>query len=202
MILKKPEKIFNWALLTTGWGRNAKDTIQAYLDGNLKNSKITLVIYEDEPCGAAKLAKKHGIETLQLIKADFSSLISYQMKIVSALNERNIDFIFLLNYHYIIKNKMLEAFPNRIVNIHPSLLPSFSGTKTAIQEALAYGVKITGITTHIIDDKLDEGMILCQKTIKVKPDDTFEILYSKFSKKGITIILKTIKMMENEKFEF
>ena len=143
MILKKPEKISNWALLTTGWGRNAKDTIQAYLDGNLKNSKITLVI--------------------------------------------------------IIKNKMLKAFPNRIVNIHPSLLPSFSGTKMAIQEVLAYGVKITGITTHIIDDKLDEGMILCQKTIKVKPDDTFETLYSKFSKKGITIILKTIKMMEKRK---
>ena len=93
---------------------------------------------------------------------------------------------------------MLHAFPQRIVNIHPSLLPSFGKTSKAIQQALAYGVKITGITTHIIDEKVDEGVILCQEAIKIKDNDTFDTLDKKFQKKGRKIILNTIKQMERQ----
>ena len=199
--MKQPERTFKWAILTTGWGRNATDTVQAYKVGKLKNSEIAVVIYENEPCGAAELAKKYGIETLQLVKADFPSLMSYQKQLALELTKRHIDFIFMLNYRYIIKKDILEAFPNRIINIHPSLLPSFSGTKTAIQDAINYGVKITGITTHIIDDKLDQGRILCQKCINIKKKDTFETLYPKFAKNGIALILKTIQLVEDNYFD-
>lgn len=194
------EKI-KWAILVTGWGRNAKDTIEAWSKGMLKHSTINLVIFEQEPCGAADIAKKHNIETLQLLKQDFSNLASYQQKLSTEIKKRNIDYIFMLNYKYIIKQEMLNMFPHKIINIHPSLFPSFLGTKTAIQDALDYGVKITGITTHIIDHKLDEGTILCQSAIEINDSDNFDTLYPKFAIKGIEIILKTIDLIEKKHFQ-
>ncbi|MDY8136284.1 formyltransferase family protein [Aquimarina sp. 2201CG5-10] len=195
------EEKINWAILVTGWGRNAHDTIEAFNKGKLHKSNISLVIYEQEPCGAAELAEEIGIETIQIFKKDFSNLFTYQKKLISEIEKRNIDYIFMLNFKYIIKDEMLTAFPDRIINIHPSLFPSFLGTKTAIQDALEYGVKITGITTHIIDDKLDEGTILCQSPIKVKDNDTFDTLYPKFAKKGKKLIVETIKEIEKLHFK-
>lgn len=198
--MKKEEKI-NWAILVTGWGRNAKDTLDAFHQNKFKKSNISLVIYESLPCGAAERATEIGVESLRLVKSDFPNLISYQKKITEELKKYDIDYIFMLNYKYVIKHEMLTAFPNRIVNIHPSLFPSFLGTKTAIQDALAYGVKITGITTHIIDNKLDEGVILAQEAIKIKDDDDFDSLYPKFAKKGKKIVVKTIKLIEQLHFK-
>jgi len=194
------EKI-SWAILVTGWGRNAKDTIEAYKKGLLKKSTIDLIIYEQEPCGAAELAKEYNIEVLQLSKKDFSSSITYQKKLKEEIDKRNIHYIFMLNYKYILKEEILTSYTNRIINIHPSLLPSFAGTKTAIQDALAYGVKITGITTHSIDNKLDEGTILCQSIIAIEEGDTFDTLYPKFAEKGIEIIIQTIEKIEESYFQ-
>ena len=197
--MQQEEKI-NWAILVTGWGRNARDTISLFEKGKFKNSELKLLVYEQEPCGAKELAEKYGVETLKLIKNKFPSLLAYQSQLTKEIQKRNIDYVFMLNYKYIIKEDMLNAFPNKIVNIHPSLFPSFLATKTAIQDALDYGVKITGITTHIIDDKIDEGDILCQTVIKVKEKDTFETLYPKFAKKGKKLISKTIKLVEKKHF--
>ncbi len=191
----------NWAILVTGWGRNAKDTIEAFGKEQFSNSNLAVVIYESEPCGAAIKANKLEIETLQLLKKDFVSLKLYQKQLTEELKKRSIDYIFMLNYKYVIKQEMLLAFPNKILNIHPSLFPSFLGTKTAIQDALTYGVKVTGITTHIIDGKLDEGVILKQKAIKIKQNDTFETLYPKFALEGKKIIKKTIKLIEKKHFK-
>ncbi|WP_010179255.1 phosphoribosylglycinamide formyltransferase [Aquimarina agarilytica] len=193
-------KKINWAILVTGWGRNAKDILDAYEQGVLKKSTIKLVIYESKPCGAAEKAAELGIETLLLKKTDFPDLITYQKELIKELKNKGIDYIFMLNYKYVIKQEMLRAFPNKILNIHPSLFPSFLGTKTAIQDAIAYGVKVTGVTTHIIDDKLDEGIILAQKAIKVNDDDDFDSLYPKFVKNGKKIIVKTIKIIEKRHF--
>lgn len=186
----------SWAILVTGWGRNAVDTLEAFKAEKLGINHISLVVYESEPCGAAELAEELGVETLRLERKSFVNQLAYQKKIIKELQDRNIDYIFMLNYKYIIKDEMLTAFPRRIINVHPSLFPSFLGTKTAIQDALAYGVKITGITTHIIDDKVDEGVILCQSAIKVKDDDTFETLYPKFTKKGKKLIIKTLDKIQ------
>jgi len=198
MTLEKP---INWAILVTGWGKNAYDIIQAYGDGQLKKSTIKLLIYEEEPCGAHDLAKEYQIESLQIIKSDFNTSRDYQQYLIKQIQSKNIDYILLLNYKYIIKEDMLASFPNRMINIHPSLFPSFLGTKTAIQEALDYGVKITGITTHIIDDQVDKGLILKQEAIKIKTKDTFESLYPKFAKKGKKILLKTIDHIEKSHFK-
>lgn len=188
-----------WAILCTGWGRNAKDIIKAlHKDNNSMASRINLLIYGQEPCGAADEAKKYDIETLLVKRADYPTMEAYQNHILLLLKQNNIDRVFLLNYQYRIREALLKAFPNRIYNVHPSLFPSFLGTKTAIQDALDYGVKITGITTHIIDHELDRGTILEQKAIKITAGDTFETLYPKFAKKGKKIILKTMRAAEQE----
>jgi len=193
-------KKINWAILVSGWGRSALETLKVFEKGEFRNSNIVVLIYEQEPCGAAEKALEMGVETIRLVKKDFPNLLEYQKKLIEELKKRNIDYIFMLAYKYLIKDEMLAAFPNKILNVHPSLFPSFLGTQTAIQDALAYGVKITGITTHIIDDKLDEGTILCQEPIRIKKNDTFETLYPKFAKKGKKIIKKTIKKIEKIEF--
>jgi len=186
-------KTLNWAILCTGWGRNAKDVIEAQGQGRLDRSRIKLLIYEQLPCGAAEEAQKQGIETIQVQRNDFPTISNYQDHLLHQLKNREIDHIFLMNYKYRIREAMLLAFPNRIYNVHPSLFPSFLGTKTAIQDALEYGVKITGITTHIINHELDKGIIMEQKAIKIKAADNFDSLYPKFVQVGKKIILKTIK---------
>lgn len=197
--MNKEQKL-NWAILVTGWGRNAKDTIDMYHQGLLNSSEIKLLIYQSLPCGAAEAAEKAGIETLRRIRQEYSNVEDYQHDIIKELKSRNIDYVLLLSYKYIIRQEFLESFPNRIINIHPSLFPSFLATTTAIQEALAYGVRISGITTHIIDDKIDEGTILCQEPIRFEENETFETVYPKFAETGPKIILDTINLIEKKHF--
>jgi len=197
--MSKEQKL-NWAILVTGWGRNAKDTIEIYQQGLLKKSEIKLLIYQSLPCGAAEAAEKAGIASLRLLRKDYDTAENYQHCIIEELKSRNIDYILLLSFKYIIRQEMLQAFPNRIVNIHPSLFPSFLATTTAIQEALEYGVRISGITTHIIDDKIDEGTILCQEPIRFEENETFETAYPKFAETGPKIILDTINLIERKYF--
>ena len=183
-----------WAILCSGWGANAKDVMEEYSNNHKISDclEIGLLIYDSDNCGAAETAEKIGIPTLQLKRSDFETSKNHQKEIIDVLKKNDIDFIFMLNYKYLILEEMLNSFPNRILNVHPSLFPSFLATTTAIQDAIAYGVKITGITTHIIDDKYDQGKILFQSPIKVRADDDFESLYPKFRKKGKKIILKTM----------
>ncbi|TYP75158.1 formyltransferase family protein [Aquimarina intermedia] len=194
----KNVKAHNWAILTTGWGRNAYDLIKEFKNNKLNNHTIALLIYEAEPCGAAEIAKEIGIRTLRIERKRFKDSEAYQIEICEKLKEFDIDFIFLLNYKYIVKEPLLSTFENKILNIHPSLLPSFKGTKTAIQDALAYGVKITGITTHYVSEELDGGTIIDQTAISVSFDDTFESLYPKFSVEGLALIKRSIYIVENE----
>jgi phosphoribosylglycinamide formyltransferase-1 len=184
-----------WAFLCSSWGKNASDIMALHQQVKIANTEITLVIYEEENCGACVMAQQNNIETLHLAKSNFDTQKNYQERIVLELVKRNIHFVFLLGFKHIIREPMLLAFKHRIVNVHPSLFPSFLGTKTAIQDALDYGVKITGITTHIIDHKVDYGTILFQKAIQVTSEDTFESLYPKFSKEGLSIIVETIEFM-------
>ncbi|MCM4164771.1 MULTISPECIES: formyltransferase family protein [unclassified Arenibacter] len=191
----------NWAIMVSRWGRNAKDVIMAYSQGALKRSNIKLLIYEAEPCGAADAAKLAGIDTVRILRGDYENREAYQRRILDELNYYKIDYVLLLSFKYVIKQELLNAFEHRIINIHPSLFPSFLGTHTAIQEALDYGVRISGLTTHIIDEEVDRGTILCQEPIKIKESDTFESIYPKFGKKGKKIVLDTIALIEKKHFK-
>ncbi|MBC8767861.1 phosphoribosylglycinamide formyltransferase [Arenibacter sp. BSSL-BM3] len=191
----------NWAIMVSRWGRNAKDVIMAYSHGELERSHIKLLIYETEPCGAADAAKLVGIKTQRILRKDYDSREAYQRRLLDELKYFKIDYVLLLSFKYVIKKELLNAFPNRIINIHPSLFPSFLGTHTAIQEALDYGVRVSGLTTHIIDEEVDRGTILCQEVVKIKEKDTFESIYPKFGKKGKKIVLDTIALIEKKYFK-
>lgn len=184
-----------WGFLCSSWGKNAKDVIDWHSENGLTD-KIGLVIYEAEPCGAAEAAQTNNIKNLMIKPGSFESKEMYQSALLEALKNENITHIFLLGYKWLVKTPLLNAFENRIVNVHPSLFPSFLATKTAIQDALDYGVKVTGITTHIIDHRFDRGTILCQEPIRIEEGDSFETLYPKFSQKGLPIIIDTMKMVE------
>lgn len=185
-----------WAFLCSFWGKNAKDAISWHVERGLVD-KIGVLIYEQEDCGAAIEAEKNGIKTVFLPMDKFGDKKSHQMEILKVLFEEKISYVFLLGFQHLVLDIMLRSFPNRIVNIHPSLFPSFLATKTAIQDALDYGVKVSGITTHIIDDKFDRGTILCQEPIRIGQTDTFETLYPKFSRKGLDMIVDTMKIIED-----
>ena len=187
----------SWVLLCSFWGKNAKDVIEHYANIN-QISKIKLIIYEAENCGAATAADKYGITAFLMKPKQFPNQYRYQQEILKKMELYNISHVFLLGYQYLIRKEILDAFPNRIANVHPSLFPSFLGTKTAIHDALSYGVKITGITTHIIDDEYDKGIILFQEAIRISDNETFESIYPQFSKIGLCLIMKTMDKLENE----
>lgn len=184
-----------WAILCSGWGANANDIIEEVFKNETQypNFTIKLLIHDTTDCGAAETANKFGIDTLRISRTDYNDAQTHQKNILLELKKRKINFIFLMNYKYLIRKELLLNYPKHIINVHPSLFPSFLATKTAIQDALDFGVKVTGITTHIIDDKFDQGEILFQIPIKIMDNDNFESLYPKFRKKGKKIIIKTIQ---------
>lgn len=198
--MKKNENL-NWAILVTGWGRGAINAIKSYKKGVLKNNHIKLLIYENTPSGAAEEANEIGIKSIAVLRKNFENPITYQDKIISILKDEAIDYIFLLNYKYRIRNNMLEAFPNRIANIHPSLLPSFKNTATAIQDAIEYGVKVSGVTTHLIDKEIDEGSILCQEAIAFNKTDDFKSLDPKFVDVGERIVINTMNLVYSNHYK-
>jgi len=191
------EKVIKWAFLVSGWGKTAVNAIELFVQKSFERSEIALLIYDEEPCGAMEKAKLEGVKAVRISRKEFETHKEHQRKIIIELQNNNIDSVFLLAYKFLIKEEMLLAFKNKIFNIHPSLFPSFLGTQTAIQDALDYGVKISGITVHIIDDELDRGLIVVQEPIRILNEDVFDTLYPKYEKAGIKLIEETIKLNES-----
>lgn len=179
-----------WSLFTTNWGRTAVNTLELYRNNKLPNTSIELVIYENLPSGAFELAQEIGIPTERVIRKDFDSRLNYEKHLLMLMEKYSIDYIFLQGYSYLIKSVLLEKFKNKIVNIHPSLLPSFKG-KRAIQQAIEYGVKYSGITTHFIDEFVDEGEIICQLPVQIIKGDEFASIDARYQKESFQIILDT-----------
>lgn len=182
----------SWAFLISLWGRSAFHALESYEKGLIdSNNSIDLLIYEKEPSCAVDKARDMGIKTLQMVRLDGESRNDYQRRIILELKKHHIDYVFLLGFNHIIRKEMLQEYPNKIINVHPSILPSFKGIN-AIYQALDYGVKISGVTTHIIDDKIDEGVILFQESIAIKKGDDFETLDPIFVEVGKKLIVDTI----------
>lgn len=190
----KNDKSVSWALFTTNFGRSAVSTLELYKDGQLGNIEIGFVLYENLPSGAAELAQEMNINTIRVIKSDFKSRDLYEKHLVKILLENQIDFVFLLGFSYFLKHDLINKYEGRLINIHPSLLPSFPG-KRAIQQALEYGVRITGITTHYIDKELDKGRIIDQVPIEINNEEVFNDLDQKFLTTAKPLLKNTIKIV-------
>ena len=142
---------------------------------------------------ALKRAGEAGIKTLCLVRKDYATPQSYDRDIVIHLKEANIDFVVLAGYMKILSAFFVKQYPNKILNVHPSLLPAFRG-KQAIKDAYTYGAKVTGVTIHFVDDKMDHGPIITQEGFKIPPNDTLEMLEARIHTLEHRMFPKAIQM--------
>lgn len=161
-------------MLASGQGTNFEALARASQRLEL-GGKITLLVTDRPEAPVVERARRLGIETLALPVGRFRSRIEDERPWVEALGQRGIEALLLAGFMRRLHEPLLEAFADRIVNIHPSLLPAFPGLD-AIRQALEHGVRVTGCTVHLVDGTLDGGPILAQAAVEVKGDDTLESL--------------------------
>jgi len=161
------------AVFASGSGSNYEAIVEACRDGRIEGDVVLLVC--DKP-GAKVLerAKRYGTESFAFNPKDYASREAYETVLADMLDERGVEFVCLAGYMRIVGKVLLERYRQRIVNIHPSLLPSFKGAH-AIQDAVDYGVKIFGATTHFVDETLDGGRIIDQGAIVYEGSDIEEL---------------------------
>ncbi|MBP3323645.1 MAG: phosphoribosylglycinamide formyltransferase [Clostridia bacterium] len=168
------------AVLVSGGGTNLQALIDAEKDGIIKNGKIELVLSSKEGVYALERAKNADIKTVVVARKDYSNIEEYSLKLIEVLKENNIDLIVLAGFMTIISESVSRAFENKIVNVHPALIPSFCGKGYyglhVHEEALKKGVKLSGATVHFVTEVCDGGPIILQKAVEVKDDDTPETL--------------------------
>jgi len=163
-----------FAIFVSGNGTN----LQAIIDSVKKHkisAELALVFSNNRKAHALKRAKDAGIPTLSLVRKDYTNKQSFERDIVIYLKEHEIDFIVLAGYMLIFSPWFVKQFPSKILNIHPSLLPSFKG-KQGAKDTFTYGSKVAGITIHYVDEKMDHGPIITQESFRLRENETLESL--------------------------
>ncbi|MBQ9782115.1 MAG: phosphoribosylglycinamide formyltransferase [Clostridia bacterium] len=181
------------AVLVSGGGTNLQALIDAEKKGIIKSGKISLVISNKSDAYALTRAKDNGIKTQTIIKKQCKDANEFEDKIISTLKENEIDLIVLAGFMCILSKKFTDAFANRILNVHPSLIPSFCGEGyyglKVHEKALEYGVKVTGATVHFVNEIPDGGKIIMQKAVEIQDGDTAEVLQKRVMEQAEWIIL-------------
>ncbi len=162
----------NVAIFASGNGTNFQAIVDKVKAGSLKIN-VSVLIVDKKNAYAIQRANNSNVDCFYVNPKDFSSKEEYETKIISILNDYHIDLIALAGYMRLIGTLLLEKYENRIINIHPSLLPAFKG-KDAIGQAFNYGVKVMGVTVHYVDNGMDTGKIIAQESFNVMPLDTLE----------------------------
>ena len=166
----------NIVVLVSGGGTNLQALIDAQGRGELKNGKIPCVISSNPNAYALERAKNNGIDTEVIRRKDFAEFNDYDTALTELLQSKNADVVVLAGFMTILGKKVIGAFKNRIINIHPALIPSFCGEGyyglKVHEEALKKGVKVTGATAHFVNEVCDGGPIIIQKAVEVKEGDT------------------------------
>lgn len=157
------------AVFASGSGSNFQAIQEAIIRGDL-HAQIELVVTDKPGAFVTTRAKQFDIPVVELSPKQFDSKAAYEETLVEELRTRNVEWVVLAGYMRLVGDVLLSAYPNRIVNIHPSLLPSFPG-KDAIGQAMAHGVKVTGVTVHFVDAGMDTGPIISQEAVEVVVDD-------------------------------
>lgn len=191
-------------VLVSGGGTNLQAIIDAVENKTITNTEIVTVISNNKTAYALERAKKHGIESLCISPKDYATREQFHEALYQALEERELDLVVLAGYLVVIPEKIITKYENRILNIHPSLIPSFCGTGyyglTVHEKALERGVKVTGATVHFVDTGTDTGPILLQQPVMVEQDDTPKTLQQRVMEEAEWVILpKAIHLIANGK---
>ena len=192
------------AVLVSGGGTNLQAIIDAIDAGTITNATIDVVISNNENAYALERAKNHGIEGLCISPKNYDSREQFNDVLTQTIVDRGIDLVVLAGYLVIIPPQLIAAYKNRIINIHPSLIPSFCGTGyyglKVHEAALQRGVKVTGATCHFVDEGTDTGPIILQKAVESLPDDTPKSLQQRVMEQAEWIIMpKAIDLIANGK---
>lgn len=159
-------------ILISGRGSNMAAIVEAVQSERIPNAEIAVVISDKADAQGLEKAKEKNVETL-VVEKNNRKRHEHDAEIVAELKKRNVELVCLAGYMRLLSLDFIRAFPNKILNVHPSLLPSFKGLD-AQKQAFEYGVKVSGCTVHFVDESLDGGAIVAQKTVEVKDDDTAE----------------------------
>lgn len=186
------------AVLLSGRGSNFIKIYENIKSGVIKNAEIALVISNKQDAPGLAYARQAGLNAIYLNPKDYPDREEYDRAIVDLLKREKIDLVCLAGYMRIITKFFVESFPNRIINIHPSLLPAFPGLD-AQKQALEYGVKYTGCTVHFVDEKVDHGAIILQEVVEVLDDDSVETLSARILQKEHIVYSKAIDLIVNDK---
>ena len=172
--------MMNIAVFVSGGGTNLQALIDAQNRGEIKNGKITFVIASNDGDYALERAKKAGIPTAVVSRKSYSSKEEYDKAILAKLDGKNIDLIVLAGFLSILGKELVEKYANKIINIHPSLIPLFCGDgfygKKVHTAVLASGMKVTGATAHFVNEITDGGAIILQKAVPIEQGDNEDIL--------------------------
>ena len=192
------------AVLVSGGGTNLQAIIDAVKDGTITNTELVAVISNNAHAYALTRAKENGIEALCISPKDYADRADFHKALLEKINELKVDLIVLAGYLVKIPEEMVHQYSHRIINIHPSLIPSFCGVGyygLHVHEAvLEKGVKVTGATVHYVDEGMDTGEIIAQKPVMVEEGDTPEILQKRVMEQAEWKLLPAaINMIANQK---
>ncbi len=194
------------AVLVSGGGTNLQAIIDAIDRGKITNAEISVVISNNAGAYALERAKQHGIEALCVSPKSFSSREEFNQKLLETIQSYQVDLVVLAGCLVVIPEIMVKAYPNKIINIHPALIPSFCGTGyyglKVHEGVLKRGVKVTGATVHFVDEGTDTGPIILQKAVEVHQDDTPEILQRRVMEEAEWKIMpEAINLIANHKVQ-
>lgn len=191
-------------VLVSGGGTNLQALINAENNQEIQNGKISCVVSSKPDAYALTRAKENGIDTAVIRRNEYETFEAYDESLTALLRSKKADLIVLAGFMTILGPKVISAFKNKIINIHPSLIPSFCGEGfyglNVHKAALAKGVKITGATAHFVNEECDGGPIILQKAVAVENEDTPESLQKKVMEQAEWIILpKAVSLFCNDK---
>lgn len=190
------------AVLVSGGGTNLQAVIDAIKSGDITNTEIAVVISNNAGAYALTRARENGIEAVCVSPKNYENRETFNKEFLKTVNSYNVDLIVLAGFLVKIPEEMVHQYSNRIINIHPSLIPSFCGVGfyglKVHEAALAKGVKVTGATVHFVDEGMDTGRIILQKAVEVEDGDTPEILQKRVMEQAEWKILpKAVNMIAN-----
>ena len=190
------------AVLVSGGGTNLQAILDAVDAGEITNAEISVVISNNPGAYALERARAKGVEAVCISPKDFGTREQFHQALLDKLRSEGVDLIVLAGFLVVIPEMLVRAYPNRIINVHPSLIPSFCGTGyyglKVHEAALARGVKVTGATVHFVDAGTDTGPIILQKAVEIREGDTPQILQRRVMEQAEWVILpKAIDLIAN-----
>jgi len=186
-------------ILISGRGSNMTAIAEAVGSGQIPNSEVAVVISDKTSAQGLEKANKRNIETL-VITRNRRTREEHDSEIIAELKRRDVELVCLAGYMRLLSKEFVKAFPNKIINIHPSLLPAFPGLE-AHRQAIEYGVKISGCTVHFVDEDLDHGAIILQKAVEVSDEDTAESLSAKILEHEHALYVEAVSKIISDKYK-